>query len=110
MGICDSTKKDRFEAESDSGSEDSEDESDSESELGAARPPGEKTKKLSSQKPSTATSNKPRGLLSERKPVKHFCKFCGQSFLSKFVRDKHEQVKHLQKSFQEKAVVKKTPP
>ena len=41
--------------------------------------------------------NKPRGLLRKRKPVKNFCNYCDQSFLSKYVRDKHQKVEHLQR-------------
>ena len=108
---CDSTKHNRSEEESDSeDSDDSEDESDSDDELGIARAPGAKFKKYSSQKPATVSNNKQRGLLSERKPVKNFCKYCDQSFLSKYVRDMHEKVKHLQRDNFDKNMSKKVPP
>ena len=108
---CESTKLARSEEESDSDdSDDSEDESDSEAEVGVARAPGAKFKKNSSQKPSIASNNRQRGLLSERKPVKNFCKYCDQSFLSKYVRDMHEKVKHLQRENYEKSATKKVPP
>lgn len=108
---CDSTKHERSEEESDSDdSDDSEDESDSEDELGIARAPGAKFKRYASQKPPATSNNKPRGLLSERKPVKNFCKYCDQSFLSKYVRDMHEKVKHLQRDNFDKKTIKKVPP
>ena len=109
--VSDSTKHDPSEEESDSDdSDDSEDESDSEDELDLARAPGAKFKKYPSQRPPVMSNNKPRGLLSERKPVKNFCKYCDQSFLSKYVRDMHEKVKHLQRDYYEKAANKKVPP
>jgi len=106
-----STKQDHSEEESDSDdSDDSEDESDSEDELDLARAPGAKLKKYASQRPPAVSNPKPKGLLSERKPVKNFCKYCDQSFLSKYVRDMHEKVKHLQREYHEKNTSKKVPP
>ena len=37
---------------------------------------------------------RPGGLLTERKTIKNYCKYCDQAFLSKYVRDMHEKVKH----------------
>eukprot|EP00092_Neocalanus_flemingeri_P006367 GFUD01006855.1.p1 GENE.GFUD01006855.1~~GFUD01006855.1.p1 ORF type:complete len:1256 (-),score=208.17 GFUD01006855.1:108-3875(-) len=109
--VSDSTKQGPSEEESDSeDSDDSEDESDSEDELDLARAPGAKLKKYPSQRPPALSNNKSRGLLSERKPVKNFCKYCDQSFLSKYVRDMHEKVKHLQRDYYEKNPGKKVPP
>ena len=32
--------------------------------------------------------------MTERKTIKNYCKYCDQAFLSKYVRDMHEKVKH----------------
>merc|ERR1719414_890812 len=44
--------------------------------------------------PRTFQDERPGGLLTERKTIKNYCKYCDQAFLSKYVRDMHEKVKH----------------